>query len=223
MSADWRQQEECEEMACHELQFTDAEFCAEVWGKLSSIDVNKYVSKKMNLSYLSWAWAWGTLMNNYPASSFSFRDVSKHDDGTVEVWVDVTVRSKRGSLKRSMWLPVMDHRNNAISEPNARQISDTRMRCLTKCLAMFGLGHYIYAGEDLPQENPKDVKQRENKVEKYATQIITMISEERSDEVAEAWRELSEEEQKIAWVAKTKGGFFTQKEKEYIRGALNGS
>ena len=47
----------------------------------------------------------------------------------------------------------MDYRNNAIENPTARQISDTKMRCLVKCMAMLGLGHYIYAGEDIPQES----------------------------------------------------------------------
>jgi hypothetical protein len=50
-----------------------------------------------------------------------------------------------------MWLPVMNHKNQAISNPDAFQINTAKMRCLTKCLAMFGLGHYIYAGEDLPE------------------------------------------------------------------------
>jgi len=44
----------------------------------------------------------------------------------------------------------MDHRNKAIVNPTSRDVSDARMRCLVKCIAMFGLGHYIYAGEDLP-------------------------------------------------------------------------
>jgi len=50
-------------------------------------------------------------------------------------------------------LPVMDNRNNAISKPTSRQISDTKMRCLVKAISMFGLGSYIYAGEDLPEDN----------------------------------------------------------------------
>ncbi len=58
---------------------------------------------------------------------------------------------------RPMWLPVMDHKNNAIQNPDQRKISDTRMRALTKCLALFGLGHYIYAGEDLPEAVTKKV------------------------------------------------------------------
>jgi len=50
-----------------------------------------------------------------------------------------------------MWLPVMDYRHKAIANADSRSISDARMRCLTKCFALFGLGHYIYAGEDTPK------------------------------------------------------------------------
>ena len=52
-----------------------------------------------------------------------------------------------------MWLPVMDNRNNSIANPSSRQVSDTKMRCLVKCFALYGLGHYIYAGEDIPSES----------------------------------------------------------------------
>jgi hypothetical protein len=48
-----------------------------------------------------------------------------------------------------MWLPVMDHRNKAIINPDKFAINSSKMRCLVKCFAMFGLGHYIYAGEDI--------------------------------------------------------------------------
>ena len=59
-------------------------------------------------------------------------------------------------MERHMWLPVMDHRNNAVQHPTTRQVSDTRMRCLVKAIAMFGLGFYIYAGEDLPEKTEVD-------------------------------------------------------------------
>ena len=122
-----------------------------IWKTLSSIDVSKHVDKKGNLSYLSWAWAWGTLMKHYPQAIYNFLQTEKHEDGTVTVYCEVII----DDVSRTMWLPVMDHRNNAIANPDARKISDTKMRCLTKCLAMFGLGHYIYAGEDLPEQEPQ--------------------------------------------------------------------
>jgi hypothetical protein len=61
-----------------------------------------------------------------------------------------------------MWLPVMDFRHKAIANPDARAISDAKMRCMVKCFALFGLGHYIYAGEDLPpgDDNEKNISQK---------------------------------------------------------------
>ena len=132
-----------------------------VWKTLSAIDVSDKTEKKGNLSYLSWAWAWGKLMENFPQATYvfteweypdgTFKDVLVYDDGTCSVECEIRIEE----LSRKMWLPVMDYRNNAIPNPSSRQISDTKMRCLVKCLAMFGLGHYIYAGEDLPQAEDK--------------------------------------------------------------------
>ncbi len=118
-----------------------------VWDTLSAINVNNHIEKKGNLSYLSWAWAWGELMKLYPEAVYNFDEPKYFDDGTVMVYCYLTI----GTLSREMFLPVMDNRNNSIQNPSTRQISDAQMRCLTKCIAMFGLGHYIYAGEDLPK------------------------------------------------------------------------
>lgn len=117
----------------------------EIWTKLSKIDCNQHVQKKGNLSYLSWAWAWGTLMEHYPDATFSVAPESALENGTVEC----TVAVKIGNCERSIWLPVMDNRNKAIPNPTTRDISDTRMRCLVKVLALYGLGFYLYAGEDI--------------------------------------------------------------------------
>lgn len=114
---------------------------------LSAVDCSKHIEKKGTLSYLSWTWAWAVLMQHYPDSAFEFLVDDNLADGTVMVSCTVTVCD----TVRKMWLPVMDNRNNAIAHPNARQISDARMRCLVKCIALHGLGLYIYAGEDLPE------------------------------------------------------------------------
>jgi hypothetical protein len=121
---------------------------AEIWKTLSTVDCSKHIEKKGNLSYLSWAWAWGTLMDHYPQATYKVHKERHAPDGTVECRVTLTI----DDCSRMMWLPVMDNKNNAIKNPDLRKISDTRMRCLVKVCALFGLGHYIYAGEDLPQE-----------------------------------------------------------------------
>jgi len=184
----------------------------EIWNTLSAIDVGDKIKEKNGLKFLSWAWAWGVLMEHYPDSKYEFDDPVMLPDGSCEIWVTVSVNG----LERRMFLPVMDYKNKSIINPNSRDISDTRMRCLTKCLAMFGLGHYIYAGEDIPRESQEVVDTRK----KTADYIGKAIFEQDRDAVKKAWRELTEDEQKALWVAKTKGGYFSQSEKEFIRGSL---
>jgi hypothetical protein len=97
-------------------------------------------------------------MDHYPHAEFYFENQSgengdlnndgviRYPDGTAEVRCVLTVED----VSHTMWLPVMDYKNQAIKNPNARDINDAKMRCLVKAMSLFGLGLYIYAGEDLP-------------------------------------------------------------------------
>lgn len=127
-------------------------FEGQVWQKMSAINVNEHTKKVGGkFTYLAWTWAWAKLMENYPQSNYSFK-TEHYPDGTAEVWCDLTIGNGEYSFTRSMWLPVMDNRNNAITNANARHINDTRMRCLVKAISIAsGLGSYIYAGESIPQ------------------------------------------------------------------------
>jgi len=116
--------------------------------ELAKIDVSKHIEKKGNLSYLSWAWAVDQLMRKDPNANWVFHDPVTFPDGTMLVSCTVTAFCK----SMTMHLPVMDHRNKAISNPNAFDINKNMMRCLVKTIACHGLGLYIYAGEDLPEE-----------------------------------------------------------------------
>jgi hypothetical protein len=113
--------------------------------ELSRINVNEHTEKKGQLTYLSWTWAVSTLLENDPSATWEFPE-PKYFGESVMVFCNVTALGK--TMK--MQLPVMDNRNNAIANPDARKISDATMRCLAKCIACFGIGLYIYAGEDLP-------------------------------------------------------------------------
>lgn len=131
-------------------------FAKEVWDKLSTLDVGEHTEKRGQFTFLSWTWAWSALMSHYPESTYDFSDPVEIN-GSMEMRVSITIKDGDKELTRTMWLPVMDFKNNAVKNPMARDVSDARMRCLVKCLAMFGLGHYIYAGQDLPvqPEQPK--------------------------------------------------------------------
>lgn len=110
---------------------------------LSRKDVSAGVERKGNLDYLSWAYAWNALCEEHPDSDFYFEEPTTFPDGSVMVKVSVTVNERT----RTMQLPVMNHRNQAIQNPNARDISDAQMRCMVKCIACFGLGIGLYLGD----------------------------------------------------------------------------
>lgn len=135
------------------------------WDLLSAINVNDKTETKGTgkyaLTYLSWAWAWGVLMEHFPESAYEIHQDRILPDESVMVSVTLTIKDGDEQFSRFMWLPVMDHLNKSIKNPTATDINKAIMRCLAKTIAMCGLGHYIYAGEDLPvsEETPKTKSQ----------------------------------------------------------------
>lgn len=118
---------------------------------LLKLDVSRYIEKKNNLSYLSWAWAWSQALKADPAATFKVEmfDGKPYVDinGTGMVFVTVTIFGKAMTCQ----LPVMDYKNKAIPNPDAFAVNTAIMRCMAKALALHGLGLFIYAGEDLPE------------------------------------------------------------------------
>lgn len=143
--------------------------------EIAAINVNEHTEKKNGLTYLSWAWAWAEFCKIHPDATYK---VYKDESGLPYVFDPNTgfmcyVEVTADGITHEMWLPVMDSANNAMkAEPYVKKtkykeftvdaatmfdINKTIMRCLVKCLAMFGLGIYIYAGEDLPEvEKPSE-------------------------------------------------------------------
>jgi len=115
-------------------------------------NVNEHVEKKNNLSYLSWAWAWAEALKADPGATYKvemFGDKCFMDiNGTAMVFVTATMFGKPMTCQ----LPVMDYRNKAIPNPDAFAVNTAIMRCMTKALALHGLGLYLYSGEDVPEE-----------------------------------------------------------------------
>lgn len=117
-----------------------------VWNTLSAIDVNEHTEQKGKFTYLAWTFAWSAVVSKYPEATYRTLDDKVFADSSMEVRTDVTIEGKT----LPMWLCVTDFNNKAIKNPNAFDINTARMRCLTKNLAMHGLGFYIYAGESAP-------------------------------------------------------------------------
>lgn len=151
---------------------------------LNAVNVNDHTevkdTGKVKLTYLSWAWAWAEVKKRFPTASYEIIKFDGlpyvYDEKTgFMVYTTVTIEG----VTHEMWLPVMDGNNRAmldhpyevktkynsftIQAATMFDVNKTIMRCLTKNLAMFGLGLYIYAGEDLPEDPDEDVKVKDQK------------------------------------------------------------
>ncbi len=141
-----------------------------VFERLSAINVNDHVEKKDNLTYLSWAWAWSKTKTECPDATYKILETEY--DEALGFMCHTTVTIEGETLE--MWLPVMDGKNKSMKKTaysystrygdkqvdaaTTFDINKTIMRCLVKNLAMFGLGIYIYAGEDLPESETATTK-----------------------------------------------------------------
>ena len=144
------------------------------FAKLNAVNVNGKTEKKNGLTYLSWAWAWAEVKKLYPDATYTvyerdteFGPVNYFTDGhTCWVKTGVTINS----IEHIEELPVMDFKNRSIplDAVNSMDVNKAIQRSLTKACARHGLGLYIYAGEDLPedvaeQEKPKAKAKPEDK------------------------------------------------------------
>jgi hypothetical protein len=139
-----------------------------VFEVLNNTNVNGHTEGRNGLTYLSWAWAWAEVKKVYPDAQYEIEKFNGlpyvFDELTgYMVYTKVTIKG----ITHEMWLPVMDSANKAmkavpytyetkygekkVEAATMFDINKTLMRCLTKNLAMHGLGLYIYAGEDLPE------------------------------------------------------------------------
>ena len=142
-----------------------------VFETLFEINVNDHIEKKKDLTYLSWPYAWAEVKKKYPNATYKIHLFGEKQlpyvfDENVGymVFTDVTIND----LTHTMWLPVMDSANKTMKSKSYTystkfkkdipveaatmfDVNKAIMRCLVKNLAMFGLGLYIYSGEDLPE------------------------------------------------------------------------
>lgn len=159
---------------------------------LLAVNVNEHTEKKQNLTYLSWAWAWAEVIKRDVTANYAFLPPQKFGE-TLMIFCDVTIFCK----SITAYLPVMNHSNKAIANPDAVEVNKAMMRCLAKGIALHGLGLYIYAGEDLPEEYTKaeqkqpakpplaEVKQKaidDAKLETYQNQMVNAFAEKMEKE-----------------------------------------
>lgn len=140
-----------------------------VFETLSAINVSDKIEKKNGLSYVSWSYAWGELCKVYPTATYKVHErdtqwgpCNYFTDGRT-AWVKVSVTI--GDLTHTEMLPIMDYRNKSIplDKVTSCDTNKTIQRAITKCIGRFGLGLYVFAGEDLPSDVTQPAQQHANK------------------------------------------------------------
>ena len=127
---------------------------AVVWAHLSKVDVTMHVRQRKGfggkmLDYISWASCWGFLMEFYPDFRREFGPNEVHPDGSVSVHCTLWIRTNSMVLSQSERLPVTDHSNDAVVNPDCDTLNTAQQRCFVKCAALFGLGHRLYLGQEV--------------------------------------------------------------------------
>lgn len=152
------------------------------FAELYSINVNDKVEQKNGLSYVSWPFAWAEVKKRYPDAFYTIYENADgwnyhHDGHTCWVKTGVTING----IEHIEYLPVMDFRNRSIAldQVTSFDVNKTIQRSLTKAVARHGLGLYIYAGEDLPEDESKkpqpNVTQGEDDLAKVREETINGI------------------------------------------------
>lgn len=150
---------------------------------LYAVNVNGHTEKKNNLTYLSWAWAWGEVKKKHPDATYTVYENADgwnyHTDGrTCWVKTGVTVNG----IEHIEYLPVMDYKNKSISTEDVTSfdVNKAIQRSLTKACARHGLGLYIYAGEDLPEEEANEKQESSRNIKNIAVKgVISELAKAR--------------------------------------------
>lgn len=159
-----------------------------VFKTLAALNVNEKTEKKGQFTYLSWAWAWDIFVQHYPEATY---EIAKNElnlpyfnsDAGGMVYTKVTA----GGITHEMWLPIMDFKNQAKKQFDMMDVNKTVMRCLVKNLAMFGLGLYIYAGEDLPEEADRDADDMSDDTLEMRAELNELIGKTKDKEATTQW------------------------------------
>lgn len=157
---------------------------------LNGVNVNDKTEKKNNLTYLSWAWAWAEVKKRFPDAVYTVyeneRGWNYHTDGrTAWVKTGMTVNG----IEHIEYLPVMDYRNASIplEKVTSYDVNKAIQRSLTKAAARHGLGLYIYAGEDLPEEAPGEAPGEAHPHSEEKAAGILLITVDQRKALIAAW------------------------------------
>lgn len=130
-----------------------------IWKTMSQIDTRNLVEKKNGFTYLSWSHALKLLKDHVPEAMVT-KHVFQRPDNTLlpfmvdaqgYAYVQVTVTLGKDQAGATEVMPVLNHANRPIQNPNSFEVNASLQRCMAKAISMAtGLGIHLYSGEDTP-------------------------------------------------------------------------
>jgi len=175
--------------------------------ELRKINVNEHTDRKGKFTYLSWAWAVDQLLQQDPGATWDYK-LFQQADGSLLPYCAIgdtgmvfcTVHAFGKSMTAQ--LPVLNHQNKAIANPNAMDVNTAMQRCLAKAIALHGLSLYIYAGEDVPDEDIPDLAEEAAKWELAISGCKTL--DELKEIYGAAYKALSKDKAAVDRISKAK-------------------
>ena len=165
--------------------------------ELRKINVNEHTDRKGKFTYLSWAWAVDQLLQQDPQATWTYGEPVYFAESLM-VFCSVTAFGKTMTCQ----MPVINNQNKAIANPNAMDVNTAMMRCLVKTISLFGLGLYIYAGEDIPEEDIVDLTKEAQEWVESISQCASM--EELKNAYSSAYKALQSDKNSVALISKAK-------------------
>lgn len=166
------------------------------FAQLRLLNVNDKIEKKGDLSYLSWAWCVDQLLQRDPSAMWDYRWMDGQPFCRIGDTAMVFCTVRAFGVERTAQLPVMDHRNKPITNPDAFQVNTAMQRCLAKAIALHGIGLYIYAGEDLPEGGI--TKRRMDELRFAADCILLEFAAGHFDDMFAEYEKVKDNEEKMA-------------------------
>jgi hypothetical protein len=163
--------------------------------ELRLLNVNDKTEKKGNLTYLSWAWAVDQLLQSDPSATWEYRWISDRPYCLIGETAMIFCTVKAFGVERTAQLPIMDHKNKPIPNPDSFAVNTAMQRCLAKAIALHGIGLYIYAGEDLPEGGIS--REKMDELRRITDSILIAFGADNRADMYGEWERVKDNDEKL--------------------------
>ena len=175
-----------------------------IYQTLSKVDMSQHIKAVQGQRYIPWSDQWSELLKHYPEATFLVHENEVGDPFTVSVMgVMVKVSVTIENLTHTINYPVLNSYNKSLKlDPyvyktkkgdvtvqacSTFDINTSIVRALTKCIALHGLGLYVYRDELQPEielVGSKDLQTILDKIKEKNVSLMEVCQDWQMDKIA---------------------------------------